>query len=237
MSCCPHSSLPDSSGWHFDEIASCEPDRAHLLEVAGPPGDLLREVTGALDAALASGDLRVGREHAAGHWDDCRAVLQFGVGARIFDWFFNGRTGYRAHFRQHHACGMGFNNQIIEALRHCLDAGLREVVPCRELDSEFKDCGGTEVPKSFLVQSLVMDLSKVWFCTNRLRPGGGTELLPMGIVGPRILLDGNVSWAAPYRGDETAWLDVKGAFLGDRGPYQPKDPVKRAERLQATGEA
>ena len=31
--------------------------------------------------------------------EHCRAVVQFPVRVDVFDWFFNGRTGYRAHFR------------------------------------------------------------------------------------------------------------------------------------------
>ncbi len=108
---------------------------------------------------------------------------------RRFAEFFNARTGYRAHFRAHNACGLDFNNQIIEAFRHGLNAKLPDVVPGRELNGEFQDCGGTQIPKSFLIDSLEPHLSKVWFCNKRIGPGGGIEVLPTGVVGPRILLD------------------------------------------------
>lgn len=229
--------LPNESSWRFDAIASSEPDRASALKVAGPPRALIKALQSALEEALGIGEVRLGREHAASQWDDCRAVLQFGVGAQLFDWFFNARTGYRAHFRVCYECGLMFNNQIIETLRLHLDGSLPIFVPGRELNSEFEDCGEAQIPKGFLIASLASDLSKVWFCTKRIGPSGEIELLPTGVVGPRILLDGEHSWAAPYRADNSAWLDVKGAFLGNAAPYQPKDPIARAKRLQATGEA
>ena len=237
MSDHPCSLLPEKWSWRFDEIASCEPDRVPALDAAGPPMALLETLKDAFNQALNRSDVRLGREHAKDQWDDCRAIVQFGVGAQLFDWFFNARTGYRAHFRGHYACGLGFNNQIVEVLRCCLDARLPDVVPGQELNSEFEDCGETQIPKGFLIASLVPNLSKVWFCTKRIRYGGGIETLPTGVLGPRILLDGDDSWAAPYRDDDTGWLDVKGAFLGEAAPYQPKDPIGRAKKLQATGEA
>lgn len=229
--------LPNKSSWRFDDIACPEPHRASTLEAAGPPSALLKAIVSALDEALDRGDVRFGHEHAASQPDDCRAVVQFGVGAQLFDWFFNARTGYRAHFRGHYECGLGFNRQIIEALRLHLDARLPDVVFGRELNSVFADCGEAQIPKGFLMDSLTPGLSKVWFCTKRIQPDGAIEELPTGVVGPKILLDQGELWAAPCREDDSAWLDIKGAFLGKAGPYQPKAPICRAKTLQARGEA
>lgn len=131
--------LPDESSWRFDAIACSEPDRASALKEAGPPGALIEALVSALEQAFGIGDVRLGREPAGSQWDDCRAVLQFEVGARVFDWFFNARTGYRAHFRVRYECGLKFNNQIVEALRLRLDASLPLCVHGRELNSEFED--------------------------------------------------------------------------------------------------
>jgi hypothetical protein len=107
----------------------------------------------------------------------------------------------------------------------------------RELDDRFEDVGETQIGKPFLIASLVPEMSKVWLCTKRIRPNGGTEFLPSGLLGPRILLDRNGSWAAPYRDDDTSWLDIKGAFIGKAEAYQPKAPLDRAKDLHATGGA
>jgi hypothetical protein len=178
----------------------------------------------------------MGREHADGRWDDCRVVVQFGVGAEVFDWFFNARTGYRAHFRANYMLGLKFNSEVIDALRGGL-ARLPDATPGRDLSGKFEDCGEVLIRRGFVLTSLVSDLSKVWFCAKRIQSGGGIELLPTGVVGPGLLLNGDVRWAAPYREQDSAWLDVKGAFIGESGLYQPKDPIGRAKGLQATGEA
>ena len=197
---------------------------------------LLNALEQALDHGLNTSDVRMGLEHAIEQWDDRRAVVQFGVGSDIFDWFFNARTGYRAHFRVHYMHGLEFNSLIIDTVRDRL-ARLPYFVHGRELDSEFKDYGAASIPRSFLLTSFVPDLSKIWYCSERIRRYGGIKCLPIGVGGPRLLLEGDVCWAALYRADDSAWLEVKGAFLGKAGPYQPKDPVDRAKQLQATGEA
>jgi hypothetical protein len=109
--------------------------------------------------------------------------------------------------------------------------------PGRDLNSEFEDSGEVLITRGFVLTSLVSDLSKVWFCAKRIQPRGGIELLPTGVVIPGLLLDRDVRWAAPYREQDSPWLDMKGAFVGKSGLYQPKDPICRAKRLQATGEA
>ncbi|MGF6606014.1 hypothetical protein OKW45_000914 [Paraburkholderia sp. WSM4175] len=162
--------LPDNSSWRFDQIACSDPNRAFTLEMAGPPSALLEATVKALDEAFGLGVVRFGREHAEAQPDDSRAVVQFAVGVGLFDWFFNARTGYRAHFRGCYKRGLEFNKQIIEALRRCLDAKLPDIVIGRELNKNFEDCGETEIPRSLLMDSLVPHLSKVWFCTKLTRP-------------------------------------------------------------------
>jgi hypothetical protein len=49
-------------------------------------------------------NVRLGREHLDRDWNHVSAVVQFPVGTKLFDWFFNARTGYRAHFRVHYKC-------------------------------------------------------------------------------------------------------------------------------------
>ena len=163
--------------------------------------------------------------------------MQFSVTRDLFDEFFNARTGYRAHFRAHYECGLKFNAAIIGALRLELERKLPMVVQGRELDCTFQDCGPARISRDFLISSLVEDLSKIWFCGKLIQREGGIRDLPTGVVGPKILLSGGERWAAPNRDERDAWLDVKGAFLGAAGRYQPKDPVARAKALQTTGQA
>lgn len=231
------SNLPDKSNWRFDEIAYCERNRAAALEIAGPASSLAEVIRHSLIAATETKGVRFGWEQADAEKDDCRAVIQFGIDSESFDWFFNGRAGYRAHFRSHPECGLKFNCMLIEMVRADLDACLSDIILCRLLNSQFEDIGAIPIERHLLVKSLVPDLSKIWFCTKRIKESGGTEILPLGIGGPRIQLGDGSSWVAPYREKEFAWLDIKGAFLGFGGPYQPKNPRTRAELLRTTGEA
>src|SRR4051794_14324803 len=96
---------------------AAEPHRGTVLEADLSPSFLLAGVCGALGKALEQKDVRFARERAEGQPNDYRAVVQFGLGAALYDWFFNGRMGYRAHFRAHYECGLKFNSQLIDALR------------------------------------------------------------------------------------------------------------------------
>ena len=225
--------LPEPQAWDLSEIRASDADRASRLENAGSPPELIHSLRSALDG----GDAQFGHECAKGNTNDLRAVIQFMVGADVFDWFFNARTGYRAQFRVDPARGLDFNSQIVDALRRRLSSLPWEAVTGRSLNGCFEDCGAVEIPKSFLVASLVPDLAKIWFCGKRIRGAGGIELLPTGVVGPKIEIEGNQRWATIYRDGADAWLELKGAFRGQSGPYQTKDPACRARKLHTTGEA
>jgi hypothetical protein len=166
-------------------------------------------------------------------WCNLALTLPYSIGSSMEEWAIA-----RIYFRTHYECGLKFNDQLIDVLRGILDTDLQDTVMGRELDDRFEDIGEAQIGKPFLIASLVPDLSKVWFCTKRIRPEGGIEFLPTGLLGPRILLgDDGSSWAAPYRDEDTSWLDIKGAFLGKTEVYQPKAPLERAKKLQAKGEA
>ena len=107
----------------------------------------------------------------------------------------------------------------------------------RELSADFEDLATTTVPVERLLYSLDFGLSKVWWCTKLILPETGIRHLPTGVGGPRLLINEYQSWPAPYRHDEDAWLDVKGAFELGGVLRQPKDPSTRAQRLHDTGEA
>ncbi|MDP3842704.1 MAG: hypothetical protein Q8Q81_08925 [Oxalobacteraceae bacterium] len=102
---------------------------------------------------------------------------------------------------------------------------------------KFEDCGPLAVPRESILASLDSSLSKVWFCGRQMDGEGRVVQLAPGVIGPRLCLNDQTTWASIARNDPDAWLDVKGAFIGRNGIYQPKDPIARAKRLQASGEA
>jgi hypothetical protein len=190
-------------------------------------------------SALTSGSVRLGWEQADNNPTDHRAVVQFPVGGKVFDTFFNGRAGYRAHFWVSPDDGLSFNDEIVELVNLKLSQRLPPKLPVCELVPGFQGVGMVEVSARLFLDSLTSErsLAKVWFCRKRIGHECVVEDLMVGLSGPRIRLSDGRTWAAPYAEDDDCWLDVKGAFLGRSGPYQPKDPVNRARGLNSTGTA
>ena len=164
-------------------------------------------------------------------------VIQFYVGGQLFDWFFNARTGYRAHFRADARAGIAFNNKLVELIREHAETTLQYPISGRKLVGEFEDGGEAKLEKGFLLDSLLPTLAKAWMCNRRIGARGGIVVLAPGLTGPRLDVGDSNPWVAPYRDDDGCWLDIYGAFLGKSGPYQPKDPMRRAEKLHLDGQA
>ena len=228
---------PGPSLWSFSQIAVSEPDRALVLEEAPSAEALLDVLVEKFAKAVSGGQLRIGMEQAEPDPRDLRVVLQFHFGETESDQFFNATSGYRAQFRQDWHIGLSYNRAIIEALRGKVASMLPSEVFARHLTPKFEDCGSLMLPLEKVLASLDPDLSKVWFCGRLMTGEGRVVQLPSGTVGPRLQLDDQTTWAAIARNDVDAWLDVKGAFVGRDRPYQPKDPVARAKKLQVSGEA
>jgi hypothetical protein len=230
--------LPTPDEWSFVDLARDDSACATLLEAAPAPDALISALESKLRAALRSGDARFGREQARENPGDYRAVVQLHVGAPLYNWFFNGRTGYRAHFRSSREEGLRFNERLIGSLRNCLGTERSSVFQGRELNCEFEDCGEADLPKEFALASLEPYLSKVWFCNKLIGTGGGVTQIMPSFTRPRISLRGWRPWTTLYaETEDVAWLDIKGAFLGPSGAYQPKCPVDRAGRLHEGGTA
>ena len=223
--------------WQFDQIALRYPDRANRLKSSGSSAELIKAITNALRSEFARHNVRIGNEHAQDNPDDVRVVVQFQVEPNLFDWFANARTGYRAQFRQGWEIGLAFNNNIIRGLKKIINEALPAKIKAWVLKSDFETCGQVEVASSIFAASLVPELSKIWFCTKLIGQNGKTKILSSGLVGPRLLLDDDTTWPAPCREENDCWLEIKGAFLGHEGPYQPKNPKCRAKKLASSGEA
>ena len=223
-----------STSWSFEEIARTLPNRAASLESA-PPFDVLADsVIDALSTGLKTRDVCLAVEEAERDAADVRAVVQFRIGEELFDQFFNSRTGYRASFRA--GRGMESNASVIRKIRDHLERGLDAKITVVRLDRSFEFKRTEVIARRDFLDSLEPDLSKLWMCGQRVQMSGSVERLALGLTGPRILLGSCLSWPAPFPHDSDAWVDVKGAFLGRDGLYQPKDPHARAQALATTGE-
>ncbi len=223
--------------WNFSDIAAHDRERASRLESAPPPEQLAALIVQRFEVAMDSGDLRVGWVESRDRPPDSRIVLQFHVGEKLYDQFFNARTGYRARFRFDGRMGLDYNRALVEAVRDIVAARLSDKITARHIKGEFEDHGTIEVTREQVLESLDADLAKLWWCGHLMSHDGQVRLILPSFTGPRIQVDVQTYWAGINASDADAWLDLNGAFLGDDGPYQLKDPALRAMRLQADGEA
>jgi hypothetical protein len=222
--------------WKFDAIVEQDSARAVRMQNAPSPDEIVTKCQAALSRALSNGDMRVGFDQSGRNPTHLRPVIQFPIGQQLFDWFFNAHSGYRAQFRSGWQIGHSYNAELVAALRMDLGA-LQERLTSRLLSSSFNDIGPRLVGSGEVIRPMEPDLSKVWFCKQLIGQDGVVTDLRIDFAGPRLIFDEYDSWAAPVADDKNAWLELKGAFVGDVGFYQLKDPIDRAKGLQRLGSA
>jgi hypothetical protein len=228
----------DCDLWRFDQVVAEDPDRAARLRNAPPWEEVVDMIRSALRASVLESATRFGFDESGRNSHHLRAVLQFGVGKQLFDWFFNGHTGYRAQFRVGRENGAVANALIVTALRNELQACIGDKVSARRLTSSFDDLGPMAATSQNVLVSLDPILSKVWACDRLIGSEGGVTDLYVSRSGPKLLFDeGRDPWSSLHADEANAWFDVKGAFICDEGLYQLKDPALRAQRLQERGTA
>jgi len=224
--------------WSFDKVESAEPERAVKLKAAGSPEALI----GALQAALVQGfdgdGVRFGHEQNSSQPNDWRSILQFRVGTCLFDWFFNARTGYRAHFKKSPETGLKFNDAVVQVIVDTINAKASQTLDVTLLDIKYTYIGTSKMTREQFLLSFAPILSKIWLCALLIEPGQ-IKQLPPGATGPKIRVSSpDNCWLAFYQELEAdAWLELKGAFSGTCGLYQPKDAIRRAKTIHQKGTA
>lgn len=253
---------PDIPEWSFGEIEKTDPDRARVLDAADPPEALVVALSKALEKALDCDEMRIGVDSVGNQFDECRVTIQFKVEVELYDWCFNGRTGYRAQFWISPDAGLAFNAEVTRAFRGVLDGRLPERVEARRIVATFtggvsreeEDVGSMTAARDFVHHSLEPNASKLWICERLIRRDRG-KLSDIGFPtlsaaerGPKL---GVPRWAsathvktgqtgegvrAPYPSPEDAWLDLKGGFVRRDGTvWQIKSQTERARALHETG--
>lgn len=227
----------EQSIWNFHLIEAVENRRAAALISAPPAKSIAAAVILRFEHALRANQVRIGMDGASANPDDLRVTLQFHIGEILSDQFFNAASGYRAQFRHDWQRGIEYNNNIVAGIREIFYHNMPTTFTVRHLTSNFDDCGPIEITREQACASLDPNLSKIWICARLIIGDGQVQQLPSGLTGPRLSLADGTTWPAISRDESDAWLDVKGAFLGKDGPYQLKDPSKRAKKLAESGEA
>ena len=125
--------------WDFDEVERDDADRATQLRRSPRWPELIRLVCDALRTALRAGNARFGFDESSSDSRDLRANIQFPIGRQLFDWLFNGRTGYRAQFRIGCENGHVENARLVSELRAELSLSVSRQITARRLSYDFKD--------------------------------------------------------------------------------------------------
>jgi hypothetical protein len=237
--------------WSFKKIRECDPCRAARLESCGSPDEL---VAALVQSIIKNDGLRIGVDDDS-KCDRCRTIVQFRVTPELYDWFYNGRTGYRAQFWTSPEAGMKFNERILAAVVKALTERLPEVIPVvrrliRRDSASYYDVGHrTACRREELLSSLKPEMSKIWIGEDIIRasPGPMTTWLTLLRYAKKLCVP---KWAvmnpqtgetgeglrAPFHCADDSWLDVKGVFLNATGEPDPIEPQKdRAQRIHNFG--
>jgi hypothetical protein len=168
--------------------------------------------------------------------------VQIPVGRKLYDQFFNGRHGYRAHYWVEPDVGNDFDSDLVRLLREAIRDHMPPMVDGRRIDVRIEkncreewDVGSCSISRDFALKSLMPDASKVWRCEWLIR--GVSGLLQWRGIGHESLRI--EKWKASDAGllaPTGEWLDFKGGFVDDRGRAIPsKDRIVRAKQLHTTG--
>lgn len=224
--------------WTLDEFDDQDSERAHHLRNTPSWSELIAAVRGALRAAVDTNDARYGVDESGRDHRDLRGVLQFPLGKPLFDWFFNGTTGYRAQFRLDRINGLAQNAQLIAQLAEELQHFGAADVMVHRYTSEFAYKNSFQDNIGRVATTLDPHLSKAWICEKQIGKTGQVQNLFVSRTGPKLLLTDTDHWWSFYPEDADGWLDIKGAFVPPTGqPYQLKAPEVRAATLEERGSA
>jgi hypothetical protein len=235
--CTEHRSQSLPALWSFAEMDRQEPERAARLRNAPPWSELTQRVCDALRDAILAGHVRYGFDESSRDSGELRAVVQFPIGRELFDYFFNGHTGYRAQFRIGRENGTAQNAVLVSKLASELSRFVTGPLSARRLSHEFSDMGPLTAAADELALSLEPHLSKVWLCDKLIGKGDGVQPLFVSRSGPELTFPDSDPWKSLYAEDADGWLDMKGAFVGHAGQYQLKSPNERAANLEKRGSA
>jgi hypothetical protein len=224
------------SAWDYSQFSLIERERANELMHAPSSEELSNLVTSKFELALSSGNLRIGWEQSTQDCAHRRAVLQFHVGAKLYNQFFNSVLGYRGQYKISVADGLKFNSHLVLSIRSLVNESMQPVVRTFEVLPEFSSVSGLiEVTKETLCSSLNPYLSKLWRTDLLIEKSAELTGFSPGITGPKIRLDREIEWSSLLRNEDQAWIEIKGGFLSNNLLYQIKPPGERAEKLHTEG--
>jgi hypothetical protein len=228
------SSLPNRSEWSFAQIRAARPARAAYLEDAPEFGEILSSLAAALTNSLARKEFFFGVDHYEGNR---RVTFQFRVTPRLYDTFFNARTGYRAHYWASPECGQCANAKLVQTLWMAISSAVPDQVEARRIEVEqrvvptYIDTGRVTVSRSLVQASFTHTAGKIWICEKQIYGlEGPLKIVPILEGLPLSVIRWNTH--APLPDSRSTLLDLKGGFVSGA---QAKDPLVRAREIHPKG--
>lgn len=229
--------LPNPSQWSFAKIRDADAVRAAHLEDASDFEQILSSIVRELAHSLALGKFFVGVDYFKDRGNQ-RVTLQFNVTPKLYDVFFNARSGYRAHYWVSPEYGQEANAKVLQTLWMAMSASLPNQVEARviEVKEEFKrvdvDRGSMTIAHSLMQASLTHVAGKVWVCERQMEGiEGPLKDIPVS-DGLALSVVGWKKAHAPLPDSQSTFLDLKGGFVSGE---QPKDPWVRAKDIYRNG--
>jgi hypothetical protein len=184
-------------------------ERRHSRLLHPPPADaLLREASEEAAIASAAKSIRLEWEPSAEAPGFFRVVTQIALGERIFDQFFNGRSGYRAQYYLSPEEGVLYNRDVLQNLRPALILAYSQSPLAVDLELVLRSIDGPH--------------SKVWVYGDQAAFNSAPE---NSLSPPRwVKNDAHLGCRAPL--PEHLLLDVKGAFIHPSSPRLFVDDLK-----------
>jgi hypothetical protein len=224
--------------WDFSKIAQIDTALAQELQSCPDSQEIASAVISKFQQAFESNQLQIGWERSSLDCSHHRVVVQFQVGATIYNQFFNGLSGYRGQFYFSETNGLRFNAVLISKIRNYLLRHMTSVVVPFEIGAKFISViGKVVVSKEQIFSSLNPTMAKAWRADCLITNSAKLEPVELVGIGPKIGLPGNQEWDSLIRSEDDSWLEIKGAFLSNSLLYQIKTPWERAATLHARGTA
>jgi hypothetical protein len=237
--------FPGPNDWCFDEMArhddQRERERAARLETGIEPDTLTEQLSMSMIAGIKDGRARYGLDRSNAN---PRITIQIPVTPVLYDHFYNGRRGYRAHYWSAPDDGNDFDSRLVCLLRQAISSHMPAKIDGRKIDVRTDkgtrsdvDVGSCPISREFVLRSLAPEASKAWIC-ERLITGkeGPLESQAFGVIGPRLIVEKWKACADGLRAPCGKWLDFKGGFVDDNGSMTPtKNRNHRAKHIHDSG--
>lgn len=178
--------------WALGESIACRHSRLHDVPAADV---LLEEVTTQASAAASAKSISLAWQESCESPGFFRVVAQIALTERLFDQFFNGRSGYRAQYYLSPEEGVLYNRDVLQCLKPALTAAYSQRTLGVDMDLVSRSIDGPH--------------SKVWVYGDT----AAFNSAPENSLNPRRWVENRAKLGRRAPLPTALSLDIKGAFV------------------------